>query len=290
MSELTSKFGKSYVVFSALLSATIVFIVLMLLLFYSWDAISFSKFSLFSLEWAPYNEKFGIVSMIYGTLVVTLIALVLATPIGLTTAIFTAEMLPKKFHFVVKSMLELLVGIPSIVYGLIGVAFFSIWIQDLFELQSGRTLLTAGVLLSIMILPTIITLSDDALRSIPSKYREASKGLGLYKYEIIFSTLLPIAKSNIIGAILLALGRALGETMAVMLVIGSIDKIASPFFNFLSPGQTITSKLGREIAETAFGSVHFSAMIFMSFILLSIVLLFTIFAQYYSKRSQRLYE
>jgi phosphate ABC transporter permease protein PstC len=290
MSALTSRFGKNYVLFSALLSAAIVFIVLVLLFFYSWEAITFSKFSLLSLEWAPYHGKFGILSMVYGTFVVTFIALILATPLGIAASVFTAEILPQKYRYAVKSLLELLVGIPSIVYGLIGIAFFSIWIQDLFQLQTGRTLLTAGILLSIMILPTIITLSDDAFRSIPSKYREASKGLGLYRYEVIISTLLPIAKSNIIGAVLLALGRALGETMAVMLVIGSIDKIASPFFNFLTPGQTITSKLGREIAETAFGSVHFSAMIFMSFILLSIVLLFTVTAQYYSKKGQRLYE
>jgi ABC-type phosphate transport system permease subunit len=141
-----------------------------------------------------------------------------------------------------------------------------------------------------MILPTIITLTDDALKSIPDKYRESSKGLGLYNYETITHTLLPIAKPSIIGAVLLALGRALGETMAVMLVIGSIDQISSPFFNWLVPGQTVTSKLGREIAETAFGSVHFSALIFMGFILLVIVLVFTLIAEYFSNKSQRLYD
>lgn len=290
MSVLSSRIGKNYVVLSTLISTSIVFIILILLISNSWQVISFDSANLFSTEWTPYSNNFGILSMLFGTLVVTFIALLFAIPLGITTSIFTAEILPQKYRYVVKSILELLAGIPSIIYGLIGIAFFSIWIQDFFDLQTGRTLLTAGILLSIMILPTIITLSDDAFRNVPKKYREASKGLGFYDYETINHTLLPIAKSNIIGAVLLALGRALGETMAVMLVIGSIDEIASPFYNWLTPGQTVTSKLGREIAETAFGSVHFSALIFMAFILLIIVLCFTIIAQYYSTKSLRLYE
>ncbi|MEP1152028.1 MAG: phosphate ABC transporter permease subunit PstC [Balneola sp.] len=287
---LSNRIGKNYVVLSTFISTSIVFLILILLMINSWQVISLSDANLFSSEWAPYKNSFGILPMLYGTVIVTFISLFLAIPLGIATSIFTAEILPEKYRYIVKSVLELLAGIPSIIYGLIGIAFFSIWIQDFFQLQTGRTILTAGILLSIMILPTIITLSDDALRSVPKKYREASKGLGLYQYETIRFNLLPIAKSNIIGAVLLALGRALGETMAVMLVIGSIDEIASPFYNWLTPGQTVTSKLGREIAETSFGSVHFSALIFMGFILLSIVLVFTIIAQHYSKRTERLYE
>jgi len=290
MFALNRHIGKSYVVISTIASTTIIFLILVLLLINSWDAISFSGVELFTLEWAPYLNKFGILSMLYGTFVVTFTALILSIPLGIATSIFTAEILPDKYRFIVKSLLELLAGIPSIIYGLIGVAFFSIWVQDIFQLQTGRTLLTAGILLSIMVLPTIITLADDAFTGIPDKYREASKGLGLYDYEVIKSTLLPIAKSNIIGAILLALGRALGETMAVMLVIGSIDKIASPVYNLLTPGQTVTSKLGREIAETAFGSVHFSALIFMGFVLLLVVIFFVLIAQYFSNKTERLYD
>lgn len=138
-----------------------------------------------------------------------------------------------------------------------------------------------------MVLPTIITLSDEALHNVPQKYREAAGSLGLYRYEIVKSVVLPAARSDIIGAALLALGRALGETMAVMLVIGSIDQIPRPLFNFLAPGQTVTSKLGREIAETAFGSLHFSAMIFMGLILLVIGLLLTTIALMYGYNPER---
>lgn len=290
MSRSTNAIGKYYVYGSTLISAFIVFLIFTILLINSWDAINIIGLDLFSLDWNPANGEFGLISMLYGTAVVTIIAMILAVPLGIYAAVFTSEILPDKYRFVVKSILELLAGIPSIIFGLIGVAFLSIWFQDLFDLQSGRTLLTAGVLLSIMILPTIITLTDDALHNIPEKYRETAKGLGLYNFEIIKGILMPIAKRDVKSAILLAFGRALGETMAVMLVIGSIDKLPSPLFNWLSPGQTITSKLGREIAETSLGSVHFSAMIFMGLLLFSVVLLLTVLSQRFTSRSYRLYE
>ena len=290
MSAFKAKVGKGYIWSCILVSAGIVLVIFTVLLLNSWEAIASEGWQLFTLKWNPPGGNFGIISMLFGTLAVTFIALVLAVPLGLFTAIFISEVLPTKFRFGAKSILELLAGIPSIIYGLIGVAFFSIWIQNVFDLQTGRTILTAGILLAIMVLPTIITFCDDALQNIPKKYRESAKGLGLYKYEVIKSTLLPIAKADIFGAVLLGLGRALGETMAVMLVIGSIDKLPQPFFNWLTPGQTVTSKLGREIAETAFGSVHFSAMIFMGCILLLIVLALTVAAQYRSMQPQRLYE
>jgi len=260
------------------------------LLIDSWPAISQTGWRLFTLEWNPPASEFGILPMLYGSAAVTTIALIIAVPLGVITAVFTSEMLPPRYRFYVKSLLEILAGIPSIIYGLIGIAFFSIWVRDLFDLQSDRTILTAGILLAIMVLPTVITLSDDALQNVPQKYREAAKGLGLYKYEIIRGAVLPIAKADIIGAVLLALGRALGETMAVMLVIGSIDKIPHPVFDFLVAGQTITSKLGREIPEGAFGSPHFSAMIFMGLLLLIANLLLTLIAQHYFSPGKRLDE
>lgn len=289
MSVLKSKIGKGYIVASALISAVIGLLIILVLLISSFDVFTVEDIGLFSTEWNPAENKFGVLSMLYGTVVVTIIALIFAVPLGVFTAIFTSEVLPNKLRLIVKSILELLAGIPSIIYGLIGIAFFSVWVQDFFELQSGRTFLTAGILLSIMVLPTIITLVDDAFQSVPQRYRESAAGLGLYNYEIVKESLLPIVKTDIVGAVLLAFGRALGETMAVMLVIGSIDRIPEPFFNILTPGQTITSKLGRELAETSFGSLHFSAMIFMGLLLLIIVLVITIVAQLKFKHN-RLYE
>lgn len=286
---LRGKIGKGYVFGSALISMAIILLILAVIFITSYDAITEVGWDIFTLKWNPPDGRFGILSMLYGSLAVTFLSLLVSVPLGILTAIFTAEILPPKYRVYVKSGLELLAGIPSIIYGLIGVAFLSVWIGRLFDLQSGRTIFTAALILSIMILPTIITLCDDAIRNVPQKYMEAARALGLYKHEVILSSALPIAKTDITGAVLLALGRALGETMAVMLVIGGIDKIPQPIYNFFSPGQTITSKLGREITESAFGSLHFSAMIFMGAVLLAIVLSLTVIVQQYFKTG-RLYE
>jgi len=209
--------------------------------------------NLIGTSWNPGKGEFGILPMLFGSIFVMMIAVTVALPLGLLAAIYIAETKSSKFRRILKSLLELLAGIPSIVYGLIGVAYLNIWIADLFDLQSGRIILTAGILLGIMILPTFLTLTEDAISAVPVKFRENAKSLGLYRHEVFFSVILPQAKTGIAGAGLLALGRALGETMAVMLVIGSLDRLPKPLFNPLSSGQTITSKLGREVPESAFG-------------------------------------
>jgi len=290
MSASTNRIAKGYILSSTFISLALGVLILGTLLISSWPALTEIGWDLFSYKWNPPSNQFGILSMLFGTLSVTLIAMLIATPLGILTAIYISEILPSKYRLLVKSLLELLAGIPSIIYGLIAIAFFSTWIQNLFGLQSGRTIFTAGIILAIMILPTIISLIDDAFQNIPISYRESAKGLGLYPYEVTLKVLFPIAFSDIIGALLLAIGRALGETLAVMLVIGSIDKIPSPAYNLLSPGQTITSKLGREIAESSFGSIHFSVLILMGVILILIVLFLTFIAQLLFHKNERLYE
>tara|TARA_R100000935_G_scaffold26814_1_gene46924 strand:- start:124008 stop:124877 length:870 start_codon:yes stop_codon:yes gene_type:complete len=282
-----NKIGKGYVLASTYLCIAVTLLIFLILFWNSYPALSTVGFDLFTMTWNPAKDQFGVLSMLFGTLAVTAIALLIAVPLGVLTAIFTSEILPNRYRLYVKSAIELLAGIPSIIYGLIGIALVSPWIATLFELSSGRTLVTAGILLAVMILPTIITLTDDALHNIPQQYRETSKGLGLYPFEIIQKTLVPIAKRNIAGAVLLALGRALGETMAVMLLVGSIDKIPEPFYNLLSPGQTITSKLGREVGESAFGSLHFSALNAIGFLLLLLVITLTIGTQVYMRKGIR---
>ena len=286
-----NKIGKTYVVSCAMISAMAILFIIAFLIVHSYQAFAHSGWQLLTTQWNPPKNQYGILPMIYGSFAVTIIALTIALPLGITTAIFTSEILTATTRIYTKTLLELLAGIPSIIYGLIGVTILSVFFQNLFNLQSGRTIFTAGILLAIMVLPTIITLSDDAMHNIPTHYRDAARGLGLYKYEIVTGVVLPAAKTDILGASLLALGRALGETMAVMLVIGSIDKIPTPIFNLWVPGQTITSKLGREIAESAFGSLHFSAMIGMGLILLFFVLtLTTVSLTYFYNPENRLYE
>lgn len=290
MSAWSDRLGRGGVLASALLSSLFIILIVTVMLIYSHDAVVHAGAQLFTMEWHPAQGRFGILPMLYGSAMVTLIAMLIAVPLGLLAAVFTSEMLSTRTRHYIKAILELLAGIPSIIYGLLGIAFLGVWIGDLFELSSGRVILTGGILLAIMVLPTLITLADDALRHVPDHYREAGKALGLYRYQVIARAILPAARSDIAGAVLLALGRALGETMAVMLVIGSIDKIPRPFFNVLASGQTITSKLGREIAEAAFGSLHFSAMIFMGLILLLSVLLLTAISLHFFNPEQRLYE
>lgn len=271
---------KSIALVSTFLSVSLVALILATLLVQSLPALSSMDSSLLGVRWSPANGEFGFVPMLFGSVVVMIIAMVLALPIGLFAAIYIAETRSARLRRIIKSTLELLAGIPSIVYGLIGVAYLSVWVAGAFDLQSGRIILTAGLLLAVMVLPTFLTLTEDAISAVPKSYRENAKALGLYRHEIFKSVILPEARPGIIGAALLALGRALGETMAVMLVIGSLDRLPQPLYNVLSSGQTITSKLGREIGESAFGSLHFSALVLMSLILVSLTIGLTVLSQH----------
>ncbi len=270
---------KHYAMASTWVSSAFILIILGTLMFQSSPALLTEDLNLFSVNWDTHNGQYGILPMVFGTLIVMFIAMAIALPLGILSAIYIAETRSDRLRRIFKSALEVLAGIPSIVYGLIGVAYLSLWVADGFELQTGRVILTAGLLLALMILPTIMTLSEDAISGVSREYRENAASLGLYKYEIIKDIILPVTKADIAGAALLALGRALGETMAVMLVIGSLDRLPAPLFNVLSSSQTITSKLGREIAESAFGSTHFSVLVFMSLLLVSFTLILTIAAQ-----------
>ncbi len=275
--------GKIYVLICVAVCLSLAIALVVLLTIYSWPAVRQLGWAVLTLTWNPASGQYGLLPMLYGTLVVTALALLLAVPMGLAAAVYISEIVNGRYRFLIKSLLELLAGIPSILYGLIGVAFLSVWIKHSFALSSGRTLFCAGILLAIMILPTLMTLAEDGLHNVPAIYRETAKGLGLYPHEIILRCVLPLAGADILGAVLLALGRALGETMAVMLVIGGIDKIPSPAFDLLNPGQTITSKLGREIAESAFASLHFSVLLFSGLLLLILVVVLTVYARYCSK-------
>jgi phosphate transport system permease protein len=193
----------------------------------------------------------------------------------------------------VKVLIELLAGVPSVVYGLLGILLLRDWIYHLFEKfepLSGDTLLTAGVLLAVMILPTIVTLSDDALRGVPAAQRRAARGLGLTHAETILSVAIPQAKRGLGAALLLALGRALGETIAVFLVVGRQDNnLPEHLFSlraWLGAGQTITSKLGGSETNIAYGDpVHWGAMVGLALLLLMMSGTVTLVGTGFGKRS-----
>lgn len=229
--------------------------------------------------WHYRAEIFGALPMIYGTAVVSLVAILVAAPLGIGAAIFTAEFLPQRLRLAAKIVIELLAGVPSVVYGLLGILFLRNWIYDgleRFDLLSGDTLLTAGLLLAVMVLPTIMTLSDDALRGVGAGQRLAARGLGLTRAEAILTVSLPQARAGIFSALLLGLGRGLGETIAVFLVVGRQDNNLPESLLTLRPlleaGQTLTSKLGGSETDIAYGDpLHWAAMVGLGLILLAIV-------------------
>lgn len=222
-------------------------------------------------EWYPIEGIYGAFPMIYGSLTVTILSLVFSLPLAIGGAIFVSEFLSEKWRVWIKGCMELLAGIPSIVYGLIGIDILSELVKSTFALGGGSCILTASILLGVMILPTIMAVSEDAIHNVPDEYREASLGLGLTRTEMVVNVVLPLAKPGVLSSILLGIGRAIGETMAVMLVIGSIDKLPNPFYNILLPSQTITSKLGREAAESLGSGLHWNALVGLGLLLFVIV-------------------
>lgn len=235
-------------------------------------------------RWFFRNQEYGAASMIYGTVVVAIIALAIATPLGIGAAIFGSEYLPRRVRLGMKITVELLAGVPSVVYGLLGVLLLRNWIYELltdFDLLSGDTLLTAGVLLAIMILPTIMTLADDALCGVPGAQRIAARGLGLNSTEVALSISIPQAIPGLVAAVLLALGRAMGETIAVFLVVGRQDnqwpETLASLRPLLESGQTLTSKLGGSETNIAYGQpLHWAAMVGLGLVLLALVVAVTL--------------
>ncbi len=233
-------------------------------------------------EWFYRDNIFGAAGMIYGSLVVAVIALVLAAPVGIAAAVFISEFLTPRLRLPVKTAVEFLAAVPSVVYGLFGVIFLREWMAErliAFDILSGDMLLTAGVLLAVMILPTVTTFSEDALRGVPQEQRIAARGLALSRAETVIHVVLPQAWPGITGAALLGTGRALGETIAVFLVVGRLDnQFPEKLFSLrplIEPGQTLTSKLGGPETHIALGTpLHWGAMLSLGLILLVLSALF----------------
>ncbi len=259
----------------------------------AWPAIqTFGLGFLTSSTWNPVagRESFGALPVIYGTLVSALISLLIAVPLGLGTAIFLSEnFIPLKFRTPLVFLVELLAAIPSVVYGLWGI-FVLIplikplgnWLHDnlgfipLFGTPpAGPGMLPAGIILSIMILPIITAISRDSLASLPPELRQASLGLGATRWETIFRVLTPAAFSGIVGGIMLALGRAMGETMAVTMLIGNSNNLN---VSLLAPANTIASLLANQFAEAS--GIQVAALMYAGLVLVVLTLIVNIAAEY----------
>jgi phosphate transport system permease protein len=251
-----------------------------------------------SSNWDPVNNQYGVLPQLYGTVVSAFIGLLLAVPIGIGTAVLLSEnFLPASIRVVLVFMVELLAAIPSVVYGLWGIFVLTPVLVELggwlhahlgwipiFNTPPARTaMLPAGVILAIMILPIITAISREALISLPPDLRQASLALGATRWETIFKVLIPAAFSGIVGAVMLALGRAMGETMAVTMVIGNANNIS---ISILAPANTISSLLANKYAEASGLSV--ASLMYAALVLFVLTLIVNILAELIIVRMQRL--
>ncbi|MCR8744064.1 phosphate ABC transporter permease subunit PstC [Romboutsia lituseburensis] len=233
---------------------------------------SLSEF-LFGTEWIPSNDKFGILPMILGSLYATIGSLIIGAPIGILTATFIVEVAPKKISKFISPAVELLAGIPSVLYGVFGVTFIVPNIQKIFKLPKGQSLFAVIVVLSVMMLPTIITISETAIKAVPKVYKEGSLALGASKTETTFKVILPAAKSGILAAVVLGVGRAIGETMAVILVAGNSPIIPKSIMDSV---RLLTTNIALEMGY-AFGTHQemlfaTGVVLFMFILILNLIL------------------
>ena len=242
-------------------------------------------------NWNPVKDDYGVMPAVYGTIVSSLLALAIAVPIGLGVSIFLSEdYLPNQIQRILVFLVELLAAIPSVVYGFWGLLVLSPFLNSFTPLRGLSGMLPAFLILSVMVLPTIAAISRDALINVPSELRQASYGLGATRWETIILIILPAASSGIIGGVMLALGRALGETMAVTMLIGNSNK--NPFLDFslssliFDPANTIASLLANQFAEAS--GLQVAALMYAALILFALTLVVNILAQLLVSRLQKI--
>ena len=219
----------------------------------------------FSAKWDPTENKFGAFSFILGTVTTTLLAILLGAPLGLAGAIFMAKIAPPTLRDIMRPATDLYVAIPSVVYGFIGLTVIVPFIRTYFGVSTGFGLLASSVILAIMILPTIISVSEDAIKSVPKPLEEGSLALGATRWQTITNVILPAAMPGILTSIILAMARAVGETMAVQMVIGNTPQVAWSLFK---PTATLTSEIVVEMGNTPFGSAWGNSLFLMALVLL----------------------
>lgn len=234
--------------------------------------------------WMPTAQpapQFGVLPIILGTLMVSFAAIAIALPFALAAAVFLSEIADKRLYKLLKPAIELLSGIPSVVYGFFGLIVVVPIVQKTFGLDVGETALSGAIILAIMALPTIITIAEDAMRATPDTLREASLALGANKWQTIYKVVIPHAKSGITAGVVLGIGRAMGETMAVLMVCGNAAVIPH---TLLEPIRTIPATIAAELGEAPQGGAHYSALFMLACILFLLTLLINLSVEYISKR------
>lgn len=239
--------------------------------------IGFTNF-IFGKEWRPGNDIYGIFPMILGTFYITGGSLVIGIPLGLLMAVFLSRYCPKKIYGLVNSLVELLAGIPSIIYGFFGMVVLVPFVKNNFA-GNGNSIFTAAILLGIMILPTIISVSKAALMAVPESYYEGAVALGATKEISIFKVMIPAAKSGITAAIALGIGRAMGETMAVMMIAGNQPRIPGSIFEGV---RTLTTNIVLEMGYAT--DLHAEALIATGVVLFALILIINLFVSFFKRK------
>ncbi|AZN43886.1 phosphate ABC transporter permease subunit PstC [Paenibacillus albus] len=224
----------------------------------------------FSTEWVPENDQFGAFIFIFGTFALTLLTMLISVPLSVIIAVFLAEMTPSWLKTALRPVLDLLVGIPSVVYGFLGMTVLIPMLRSVTGTNMGDGILAAAIVLTIMVLPTISRIIDDSIVAVPKKFRDASYALGSTRFQTITRVVIPAAKSGIMYAVILGMARAIGETMAVVMVIGNTPQLANALFK---PTSVLTSNIVMQIANVPFDSTWNYALYMMGFILLVISLI-----------------
>ena len=228
-------------------------------------------------EWYPASEnnpRYGVYALIAGTVSVTVLAMIIAVPFGLGAALFISEFCSPKLKETLKIVIELLAAIPSVVWGFIGLTIMNHLIMELFGAPIGLTVLNGAIILALMSVPIIVSIGEDALQAVPDSYREAGIGLGVTRWQMVYKVLLPAAKNGLLAAVLLGVGRAIGETMAVLMATGHAVHIPFdaefPFLHGLDSVRTLTATIAAELGETARDSSHYQVLFIIGILLFTI--------------------
>ena len=276
------------IIFSGLIS--IVFVGLIFLFLVKEGFSVFKTTSLGSVllgkEWYPISEppKFGILPLILGSLLVTLGAAVISVPLGIASAVYISEVASPKIKEFLKSGVELLAAIPSVVIGFIGIMILVPFVKNAFHLPTGLTALTGSIILGFMAMPTIVSIAEDAITSVPKRYKEAALALGATHWQAIYRVIVPAAASGIVASVMLGIGRVIGETMAVMMVTGNAARIPT---SILQPVRTLTATIAAEMGETVQGSDHYFALFTIGIVLFIITFIVNLVADYFLHRERR---
>lgn len=243
--------------------------------------------TLFNIRWYPIEGLFGILPLIFGTLLVTISATLIALPFGLGTAIFISEVAPRWIKEILKPIVEILAGIPSVVLGFIGILVIVPFFRKFLDLPTGLTAFTGAVLLGLIAIPTIVSVAEDALNTVPPGYRQAGLALGATRWQTIWGVTVPAAKTGILTAVMLGIGRALGETMAVMMVTGNAPVMPSGLNTIFAPVRTMTATIASEMGEVATGSQHYQVLFLIGILLFIFSLVINIIASAVSTKQRK---